>query len=270
MAKKGELGRVWDYIVNTQVWRSIMRHGFPNTPRNRSLAILANLVLHLHPIRLRKSGMRVRYTWCMGGLTFFLFLELTITGLLLMFYYRPTGEYAYADITYLRADVPLGIMRELHRWGAHAMVISVWLHMMRVFMTGAYKPPREFNWGVGVILLLLTLLLSFTGYLLPWDQLAIWAVTVGTNMARATPFIGHEGPGAALIQIPYSGGAGAISVVHQASDVRFGLLGGRFVSSATLLRFYVLHCVGFPLVAAFLIALHFWRVRKDGGISGPL
>ena len=270
MAKKGELGRVWDYIVNTQVWRSIMRHGYPNTPRNRSLAVLANLVLHLHPLRLRKSGMRVRYTWCMGGLTFFLFLELTITGLLLMFYYRPTAEYAYADITYLRADVPLGIMRELHRWGAHAMVISVWLHMMRVFMTGAYKPPREFNWGVGVILLLLTLLLSFTGYLLPWDQLAIWAVTVGTNMARATPVMGHEGPGAAFVVVPYSEGAGTISVVHQASDVRFGLLGGRFVSAATLLRFYVLHCVAFPLVAAFLIALHFWRVRKDGGISGPL
>jgi len=270
MAKKGELGRVWDYIVNTQVWRSIMRHGYPNTPRNRSLAVLANLVLHLHPLRLRKSGMRVRYTWCMGGITFFLFLELTITGLLLMFYYRPTAEYAYPDITYLRADVPLGIMRELHRWGAHAMVISVWLHMMRVFMTGAYKPPREFNWGVGVILLLLTLLLSFTGYLLPWDQLAIWAVTVGTNMARATPVMGHEGPGAAFVVVPYANDAGTISVVHQASDVRFGLLGGRFVSAATLLRFYVLHCVAFPLVAAFLIALHFWRVRKDGGISGPL
>ena len=270
MAKKGELGRVWDYIVNTQVWRSIIRHGYPNTPRNRSLAVLANLVLHLHPLRLRKSGMRVRYTWCMGGITFFLFLELTITGLFLMFYYRPTAEYAYPDITYLRADVPLGIMRELHRWGAHAMVISVWLHMMRVFMTGAYKPPREFNWGVGVILLLLTLLLSFTGYLLPWDQLAIWAVTVGTNMARATPVMGHEGPGAAFVVVPYSNDAGTISVVHQASDVRFGLLGGRFVSAATLLRFYVLHCVAFPLVAAFLIALHFWRVRKDGGISGPL
>jgi quinol-cytochrome oxidoreductase complex cytochrome b subunit len=270
MAKKGELGRVWDYIVNTQVWRSIIRHGRPNTPRNRSLAVLANLVLHLHPLRLRKSGMRVRYTWCMGGLTFFLFLELTITGLLLMFYYRPTAEYAYPDITYLRADVPLGIMRELHRWGAHAMVISVWLHMMRVFMTGAYKPPREFNWGVGVVLLLLTLLLSFTGYLLPWDQLAIWAVTVGTNMARATPVMGHEGPGAAFVVVPYANDAGTISVVHQASDVRFGLLGGRFVSAATLLRFYVLHCVAFPLVAAFLIALHFWRVRKDGGISGPL
>ena len=90
----------------------------------------------------------------------------------------------------------LGILRELHRWGAHAMVITVWLHMYRVFLTGSYKPPREFNWVVGVILLVLTLLLSFTGYLLPWDQLAIWAITVGSNMARATPFLGHEGPGA--------------------------------------------------------------------------
>ena len=88
----------------------------------------------------------------------------------------------------------------MHRWGAHAMVIAVWLHMFRVFMTGSYKPPREFNWVVGVILLVLTLLLSFTGYLLPWDQLAIWAITVGSNMARATPFLGHEGPGARLLQ----------------------------------------------------------------------
>ena len=136
--------------------------------------------------------------------------------------------------------------------------------MMRVFMTGSYKPPREFNWGVGVILLVFTLLLSFTGYLLPWDQLAMWAVTVGTNMARATPVMGHEGPGAAFIKV------GDEAVVHSGSDVRFGLLGGRFVSPWTLLRFYVLHCVGFPLVVAFLISLHFWRVRKDGGISGPL
>ena len=144
------------------------------------------------------------------------------------------------------------------------MVISVWLHMMRVFMTGAYKPPREFNWGVGVFLLLLTLLLSFTGYLLPWDQLGIWAITVGTNMARATPFLGHEGPGAAFIRL------GDINLIHAASDARFALLGGRFVGAPALLRFYVLHCVGLPLVAATLMALHFWRVRKDGGISGPL
>ena len=117
-----------------------------------------------------------------------------------MFYYRPTLEYAYTDIVGLREHVPLGIMREMHRWGAHAMVITVWLHMFRVFMTGSYKPPREFNWSVGVIMLVLTLLLSFTGYLLPWDQLAIWAITVGSNMARATPFLGHEGPGAALLR----------------------------------------------------------------------
>ena len=264
MAKKGDIGRVWDYVVNTQVWRSIMRHGYPDTPRNRSLAVLANLVLHLHPIRIRKSGLRVRYTWCMGGITFFLFLVEAITGVLLMFYFRPTAEYAYHDIVYLRADVPLGIMREIHRWGAHAMVITVWLHMMRVFMTGAYKPPREFNWGVGVILLVLTLLLSFTGYLLPWDQLAIWAVTVGTNMARASPLLGHEGPGAAFIKV------GETAVIHAASDVRFALLGGRNVSTATILRFYVLHCVAFPLIWGFLVAIHFWRVRKDGGISGPL
>ncbi len=144
------------------------------------------------------------------------------------------------------------------------MIISIWLHMLRVFLTGSYKPPREFNWGVGIVLLVLTMLLSFTGYLLPWDQLAMWAITVGTNMARATPFVGHEGPGAALLAL------GNVQLVHAGSDVRFALLGGRFVGEAALLRFYVLHCVGLPLVAAFLMGVHFWRIRKDGGISGPL
>jgi quinol-cytochrome oxidoreductase complex cytochrome b subunit len=200
----------------------------------------------------------------MGGLTFFIFLIETITGILLMFYYRPTLEYAYTDIIDLGEQVPLGIMREIHRWGAHAMIITVWLHMLRVFMTGAYKPPREFNWAIGVILLLLTLLLSFTGYLLPWDQLAIWAITVGSNMARATPFLGHEGPGAAFLML------GDINLVHAGNDARFALLGGRFVGEGALLRFYVLHCLFIPFVAAILMAVHFWRVRKDGGISGPM
>jgi len=144
------------------------------------------------------------------------------------------------------------------------MVISVWLHMLRVFLTGSYKPPREFNWNVGVILLVLTLLLSFTGYLLPWDQLAIWAITVGTNMARATPLMGHEGPGAAFIML------GDVPLVTAGSDVRFALLGGKTVGANALLRFYVLHCVAIPLAAGVLIAIHFWRVRKDGGISGPM
>ncbi len=253
-----------EVIRSSQIWTSIFRHGPPRDDRNRALAIITNVFLHLHPVRVRKSGIRLKYTWCMGGVTFFLFIVETITGLLLMFYYRPTIEYAYTDIWDLREQVPLGVMRELHRWGAHAMVIAVWLHMFRVFMTGSYKPPREFNWNVGVILLVLTLLLSFTGYLLPWDQLAIWAITVGSNMARATPFLGHEGPGAALLRL------GEVNLVTIGSDVRFALLGGRFVGAGALLRFYVLHCVGLPLVVATLIAVHFWRVRKDGGISGPL
>ncbi|MDP6619521.1 MAG: cytochrome b N-terminal domain-containing protein, partial [Nitrospinota bacterium] len=109
--------------------------------------------------------------------------------------YRPVGEYAYADIKYLEFDAPFGmLMRNMHRWAGHAMVITVWLHMVRVFMTGSYKPPREFNWVIGVLLLVFTLLLSVTGDLRPWDQRSIWAVTVGTNMARATPLLGHEGP----------------------------------------------------------------------------
>jgi len=253
-----------DWLYKSQVWKSFFRHGMPGSQRNRMLAMTSNVILHMHPTKMRASGVKVSYTWCMGGLSFFIFLVETVTGLLLMFYYRPTVEYAYADIMDLSEHVPLGIMRELHRWGAHAMVITVWLHMLRVFLTGSYKPPREFNWNIGVILLVLTLLLSFTGYLLPWDQLAIWAITVGTNMARATPFLGHEGPGAAMLKL------GDVSLVHAGSDIRFALLGGRFVGAGALLRFYVLHCVAFPVVAGFLMAIHFWRVRKDGGISGPL
>jgi len=129
--------------------------------------------------------------------------------------------------------------------------------MVRVFMTGSYKAPREFNWVLGVLLLLLTFLLSFTGYLLTWDQLGMWAITVGTNMARATPFIGHEGPfGEQLGMTAYN-------------DIRFALLGGSMVGPNALIRAYIWHCVGIPLVVAFMAAVHFWRVRKDG-FSGPL
>lgn len=254
---------IFQRLGDSQVWKSIIRSGIPRTRRQRMMSVLNSVFLHLHPVRLPQHAVKLKFTWCMGGLTFFLFLVLTITGILLMFYYRPTVEYAYTDMIDLGEQVPLGIMREIHRWGAHAMVITVWLHMFRVFMTGSYKPPREFNWVVGVILLTLTLLLSFTGYLLPWDQLAIWAVTVGSNMARATPFFGHEGPGAALLSL------GDINFVHIGSDVKFALLGGRFVGEAALLRFYVLHCIGLPFIVMILMAIHFWRIRKDGGISGP-
>jgi quinol-cytochrome oxidoreductase complex cytochrome b subunit len=227
--------------------------------------MLTNVFLHLHPVSIRSSGIALSYTWCMGGITFFLFLVETVTGVLLMFYYRPTLEHAFNDILALRDVTTLGILREMHRWGAHAMVISVWLHMYRVFLTGSYKPPREFNWVIGVILLVLTLLLSFTGYLLPWDQLAIWAITVGSNMARASPFLGHEGPGNQFLML-----GDGVPLIHSGSDARFALIAGRTIGEMTLNRFYILHCVAIPLAVGVLIAVHFWRVRKDGGISGPL
>ena len=123
--KESRATRFWNWLTETQVWTSIFRHDRPDTDRGRVLVMLSNVFLHLHPVRIRKSGVKLRYTWCMGGLSFFLFLSLTLTGLLLMFYYRPTLEYAYTDIVGLREHVPLGIMREMHRWGAHAMVITV-------------------------------------------------------------------------------------------------------------------------------------------------
>jgi quinol-cytochrome oxidoreductase complex cytochrome b subunit len=129
--------------------------------------------------------------------------------------------------------------------------------MFRIVLTGSYKKPREFNWCVGVILLVFTLLLSFTGYLLPDDQLGYWAVTVGTNMARATPLLGHEGP------------FGPQLGMTAANDVRFALLGGTIVDANALLRAYIWHCIAIPIVVSVFLAVHFWRTRKDGGISGP-
>jgi quinol-cytochrome oxidoreductase complex cytochrome b subunit len=255
-----------NYVRNSQVWNSIFRHGVPRDRRTRVMAIMSNVFLHLHPVAVRKSGIRLSFTWCMGGLTFFLYLAEVVSGVLLMFYYRPVIEYAYQDIQDLRAHVTLGVLREIHRWGAHAMIIAIWLHMMRVFLTGSYKPPREFNWCVGVILLVLTMLLSFTGYLLPWDQLAIWAITVGSNMAKATPLIGAGGPFSKIMVFPGTD----VPMIHAGSDARFFLLAGTFVGENALLRFYVLHCVFIPVIVTVLIAIHFWRIRKDGGISGPL
>lgn len=240
-----------DRLANSQFTESVLRPGSPfkkgyaDSPRNRSYVIMNNVLYHLHPVKVKRHGVRLSYTLCLGGLSFFLFILLTITGIFLMFYYTPSEASAYADTQALSTNVAFGtLLRNMHRWGAHLMVLTVFLHMSRVFYHGAYKPPREFNWVVGVILLLLTLLLSFTGYLLPWDQLALWAVTVGTNMAGFVPVIGDQ--------------------------VKFILLSGSEVTANTLLRWYVLHVLGLPFVTVIFMAVHFWRVRKDGGISGPL
>jgi len=244
----GDLG---DRIRETEVWKSIFRpgsifrKGYKDTSRDRALATMNNVLYHLHPVKVKRHGLKLTYTFCLGGLSFFLFILLTITGIFLMFYYRPTSPQAYFDIQALATDVAFGqLVRNMHRWGAHLMVLTVFLHMSRVFYHGAYKPPREFNWVVGIILLLLTLLLSFTGYLLPWDQLALWAVTVGTNMGGYVPVFGAQ--------------------------VSFALVGGVQITADTLLRWYTLHVLFLPFIITIFMAVHFWRVRKDGGISGPL
>src|SRR6266699_1410434 len=242
----------------TDVWKSVLRVKHDETPRSRALGVLSNVFLHLHPAKINRDAVAYKYTWGMGGMTFYVYITLVFTGTLLMFYYHPSKVVAFRDILYLESDVPFGkLLRNMHRWGAHLMVILVELHMFRVFLTGSYKKPREFNWVVGVLLLVLTLLLSFTGYLLPWDQLSIWAVTVGSNMGRATPILGHEGPGHELIP-----------GLNNVYDARAFLFGGGEIGPHTLLRFYILHCIFIPLVARILMAVHFWRIRRDG-FSGP-
>ncbi|MFQ5810863.1 MAG: cytochrome b N-terminal domain-containing protein, partial [Armatimonadota bacterium] len=156
-------------ILRTEVFRSIWRTPHLDTPRNRVLSVLNSLTLHLHAARVSRSSIHLSYTFCLGGLSAFMFVVLTVTGILLMFYYVPSVERAYPDMQDMEFAVAFGtLVRNLHRWAAHAMVLLVIAHMARVYFTAAYKPPRQFNWVVGVGLLLLTLLLSFTGYLLPW------------------------------------------------------------------------------------------------------
>ena len=239
------LARVDEAIRRSSFWRSLFRQAYPMDERSRAMAVMNNVFLHIHPVRVRQHAVKFAYTFCLGGLSFFFFLVLTVTGVFLMFFYVPHESSAYDDILRIQAEVPFGLLtRNIHRWGAHLMVFFVFLHMMRVFYHGAYKPPREFNWVIGVLLLFFTVALSFTGYLLPWDQLALWAVTVGTNMMGYTPVFGNE--------------------------VRFVLLGGKEIGPETLLRWYVLHVLMFPFITVIFMAIHFWRVRKDGGISGPL
>jgi quinol-cytochrome oxidoreductase complex cytochrome b subunit len=229
-------------LMDSQFWRSIFRTRLPiKTNLDRSLIIFNSLALHIHPVKVRERAIRFSYTFYLGTITFSLFVVLVVTGVLLMLYYQPAIPNAYQNMKDLQYVVSDGMfLRNMHRWAAHLMVIVVFLHMLRVFYKGAYRQPREFNWVIGVFLLLLTLLLSYTGYLLPYDQLSYWAVTVGANIVKYVPVVGKE--------------------------IRFLLLGGNDIGEYTLVRFYVLHCVVLPLAMSFLIGLHFWRIRKDGGL----
>lgn len=231
-----------DRVVHSQVWRSVFRHRYLPSNRNRSLTIFSNVFLHVLPVKVRRRALSPLYAMGPGIMAFWLFLILVVTGVLLMFYYHPSAPEAFRDIKDLEFVVSYGqYLRNMHRWAAHLMVLVVFIHLVHVFYKGGYRPPREFNWVIGVFLFLVTLLLSYTGYLLPWDQLAYWAITVGSNMLAAAPIFGHQG--------------------------RFLLLGGNTIGENALIRFYVLHCFVLPMVVVLLVAVHFWRVRKDGAES---
>jgi quinol-cytochrome oxidoreductase complex cytochrome b subunit len=225
-------------LRDTTIGRSIFRSPDRTTERDRAAGHWASFLLHLYPVKIRRRELSFKYSWYLGVMSTVLLISLIVSGIYLMFFYVPSPVSAYGDIQNLQTDVAFGqFIRNVHRWSAHLMVLAVAAHMARVFYRGAYKSPREFNWGIGVVLLLLTLLLSFTGYLLPWDQLAFWAVTVGSSMADFVPFIGNE--------------------------VKTVLIGGDQVGEATLLRFYVLHVAVLPTAIVVVFMFHIWRWRKD-------
>ena len=211
---------------------------FPKEERSRARATVSNLVLHIHPPKVEKRALRFTYTFGLGGLLILLASVLAITGVLLLFVYTPSPDAAYDSMIALQTEIRFGnLIRNLHHWSGNAMVLVGVLHLLRVFFTSGYTTPREFNWIMGVSLLLLIVAANFTGYLLPWDQLAYWAITVGTSLLNYIPLIGEP--------------------------ITRLLLGGPEVGAATLTNFYGLHIAVIPLSIFAIVSFHIWRVRKD-------
>ena len=227
-----------------QSWMERLRGRPRERSSSRVQATAAGLVLHLHPPRVPAAALRFTYTWGLGGISALLALVLVTTGVLLMFRYEPTVERAYLSIRLLESQVPFGsLFRAVHHWSANLLVVTTFLHLLRVFLTGGFKAGRAVNWLVGTLLLVLVLALNFTGYLLPWDQLAYWAITVSTSLIGYVPIVGN-------------------------TIARF-LLGGSQVGQGALSNFYALHVAVLPVLVAVALSYHFWKVRKDGGISQP-
>jgi len=204
-----------------------------------------NFFHHLHPPTIPERQARFRYTLAAGGLALFLMLVLGITGILEMFFYIPTPEQAGSSIQTLTFLVPFGgLVRNLHFWSAQFLVIVTVIHLLRVVLTGAYTPPRRLNYLLGLGLLVLVILLDFTGYVLRWDEGIHWALVTGTNLVRSIPWIGNS--------------------------VYNILVGGTQPGPATLIRFYGWHVYGLAILAAILLIWHIFRVRRDGGIALPL
>jgi len=202
--------------------------------------MLTDFVRHLFPRRVRRKDLRLRYTFCLGGMACTVLLVLLTSGFLLLFHYQPHPEHAYESILALETRVFGGhYLRSLHRFASHAYLLMLFLHSLRVILTGAYRPPRQLNWWIGLALLLLSLFTAYSGYLLPMDQLALWATQTGMNLVAELP-LGFLVKG---ILVPDAVGAGF-----------------------SLLRFYVMHILVLPAIISALVALHFYRIRQDKGI----
>jgi quinol-cytochrome oxidoreductase complex cytochrome b subunit len=218
--------------------------GVPSDDRGRMRMVMDSLILHIHPAKVEVTSMKWTYTWGLGGLSALLMMVLGLTGIVLLNNYTPAAPQAYLDILEINSNVWFGeLIRNLHHWSANLLIVVAVLHLIRVFVTGSYRPPRELNWLIGVVMLLLVLGANFTGYLLPWNQLAYWAITVGTSIISYVPLIGEW--------------LGRL------------VLGGPEVGANTLLNFYSMHISFIPLAIFGLMSYHFWRVRKDGGLTIP-
>jgi len=232
------------------------RSGAPATDRTRSTFVFGNVFLHLHPVRTHRWSLRWVTTFGLGIASVSAFLITLITGVMLMFYYKPYVGVAYDSIKDIHFVVPTGrFIRNIHRWAGNVMVVGVLLHMTRAFYTAAYRKPREFNWVIGMLLLVVTLGLAFTGYLLPWDQLAYWAITIGANIAQSPREV--------------TDALGITQVFDPGGLQKLLLLGSDTVGAEALIRFFLLHVMILPLAIAALLGVHFWRVRKDGGLTRP-
>ena len=203
-----------------------------------------NLLLHFRPSEVPQRTLRLTLTWGLGGMAVVLVFLLIGTGLMLKFMYEPSPGHAYDSILYLESQVPFGqLIRNIHRWSGNGLIFVTFLHFLRVFYTGAFAPPRQLNWIFGLVLFSAVIFSNFTGYLLPWDQIAYWAITISTSMLDYLPLVG---PG-----------------------IKEWILGGSEPGTVTLMNFYALHTAILPALLLFVLPFHFWRIRKANGLVIP-
>lgn len=242
-------------LVNSFV-SSYLRGGMPDSDRSRTAVIVNNFFLHIQGAKTHLNTLRPTYTFGLGLISFYLLLITIISGALLMLYYDPSIEHAYSSVKDINYVVFFGrLLRNIHKWAGEGMVIAVMLHMARVLYTGSYKQGREFNWVIGVILLALTFVLNFTGYLLPWDQLSYWALVIGSNIAQSPKEITD------ILGITNYFDIGGLQ--------KELFLGGSIPGEMTLVRVYFLHIILLPGILFIFLGVHFWRIRKDGGLTVP-